>query len=408
MSSSFSWLDFSEHERRKAIEVIDAFREQDTRDELGTGSIRDAFADLLFPGTSTIQTRARYFLFVPWIYRGLERSRVPADVFAERARQAEVGLIGALRRGGEEDGVIGILAGARLARVPSNVYWLGLARWGIRLFPGSQPQYHRAASKTARLVAGPGLQGDDGDALENVSLRSWHAGLPPAPEGFPSAPTSFHLSPAEAEYLRDRILASAPRSLLALLVGERIDPGGQVPFAWAHPECIDFPARIQEQLAHARQFSEVIYGAALLYNLLLAEADGREELRDRYRADLAAWAMLLSQEEAQLQAWDLSRFWTVATQTGAPIGGRTRLFVSQWVGLALRPGRLGEVADDRAARELVAARERALKGAQARLVNARARELWNGAAGLGRLAYRWPVAQRIVGDILAGLAPGAT
>ncbi len=40
------------------MEVIDLFGEDDTRDELGLGTIRDGFADLLFPGTSTIQTRA--------------------------------------------------------------------------------------------------------------------------------------------------------------------------------------------------------------------------------------------------------------------------------------------------------------------------------------------------------------
>jgi hypothetical protein len=47
------------------VDVISAFREQDTRDELGLGTIRDGFANILFPGTSTIQTRARYFLF--WV-----------------------------------------------------------------------------------------------------------------------------------------------------------------------------------------------------------------------------------------------------------------------------------------------------------------------------------------------------
>jgi len=56
---SLTWLDYSEQERRQAMEVIDLFREEETRDELGLGTIRDAFADLLFPGTSTIQTRAR-------------------------------------------------------------------------------------------------------------------------------------------------------------------------------------------------------------------------------------------------------------------------------------------------------------------------------------------------------------
>jgi hypothetical protein len=47
-------MDFSEHERRTALEVIDAFKEQDTRDELGVGSIRDAFP------TSCFQAQARF------------------------------------------------------------------------------------------------------------------------------------------------------------------------------------------------------------------------------------------------------------------------------------------------------------------------------------------------------------
>lgn len=57
--STFVWLDYSERERRKMLDVVDLFREHDTRDELGIGSVRDAFADMLFPGTSTIiATRA--------------------------------------------------------------------------------------------------------------------------------------------------------------------------------------------------------------------------------------------------------------------------------------------------------------------------------------------------------------
>lgn len=71
MTSSFTWLDYSEQDKRKMLDVISLFSEKTTRDELGIGSVRDAFADLFFPGTSTIQTRARYFLFIPWIYLDL-------------------------------------------------------------------------------------------------------------------------------------------------------------------------------------------------------------------------------------------------------------------------------------------------------------------------------------------------
>src|SRR5688572_32609388 len=94
--SSFAWLDFSESDRQKALDVIDLFREKGTVDELGIGTIRDAIADVLFPGTSTIMTRAKYYLFVPWIYVRHEKKKTPSNEIAQRARADEIALIGAL------------------------------------------------------------------------------------------------------------------------------------------------------------------------------------------------------------------------------------------------------------------------------------------------------------------------
>jgi hypothetical protein len=84
MPSSFTWLDYSEQERRKMLDAIRLFKDQNTVDELGIGTVRDTFADLFFPGTGTVQTRARYFLFVPWMYLSIERRGVSsAEVVSE-------------------------------------------------------------------------------------------------------------------------------------------------------------------------------------------------------------------------------------------------------------------------------------------------------------------------------------
>ena len=91
--SQFVWLDYSERERRKMLAVINLLGEHDTRDELGIGSVRDAIADALFPGTSTIMTRARYFFLIPWIYQRLEKKRVNSAAIAGEARRAEIKLI---------------------------------------------------------------------------------------------------------------------------------------------------------------------------------------------------------------------------------------------------------------------------------------------------------------------------
>ncbi|WP_339613530.1 DUF6361 family protein [uncultured Rubinisphaera sp.] len=42
MASTFTWLDSSEGERRQAMEVIGQFRDEDPRDELGIGTVRDS------------------------------------------------------------------------------------------------------------------------------------------------------------------------------------------------------------------------------------------------------------------------------------------------------------------------------------------------------------------------------
>lgn len=78
------WIDFSKEDRQKALDVINLLSEQGAVDELGIGIIRDAFANYFFPGTSTIQTRAKYFLIVPYVLReavdGRYEERILRDI----------------------------------------------------------------------------------------------------------------------------------------------------------------------------------------------------------------------------------------------------------------------------------------------------------------------------------------
>ena len=141
MNSAIGWIDFDESERDRAQRLMDLFREQDSRDELGLGAIRDSIADHLFPGTSTIQTRLRYMLFIPWVLRSLP-SNLGVREMAAKARQKEIELVRALIAGAPKDvGIIGRDAGDKLKRLPSSVYWSGLESWGIRCFPGSIEAY---------------------------------------------------------------------------------------------------------------------------------------------------------------------------------------------------------------------------------------------------------------------------
>ena len=391
MTSSFTWLDHSDTERRKVLDAIDRFKETDTRDELGIARIRDGFSDLFFPGTSVLMTRARYFLFVPWIYQELERRRVTEGIEA-KVRRSEVQLIETL---GNHEGVIGRLAKGTLKRMPSNIYWLGIGAWGVRRFEGTQTDLHQVLDH--HRGGQPSMRDDEGESLEKAR-RVWHAALPAAPKGFPKE-AALELTRGEAEYLAERIRLQEPDSMLATVL--RLGELSDVPFAWMHPRLADFPKALQTSLAHGQCFAETMHGAALLYNLMLAEASDQGELVSHFKTELDHWSTELQSRGAELAAWRLDEFWALAREI-ANVAPATRSFVNRWLELELWKD-ASKVTGHQAARSLLGLREQQLKRGRARLTNRRALELWGGASGSGRLQYRWFTAKRLLRDIFDGL-----
>jgi hypothetical protein len=407
MASSFTWLDYSEKERQKMLDILSALKEHETRDELGIGVIRDAFADMFFPGTSTIQTRARYFLFVPWMYKGMEEKKVLSSKIERRARDEEVRLIYALLDSDDTNGVIGKDAKKNLQRLPSSIYWQGLEAWGIRLSPYSISDYHRTLDAFYRF--GKDSSHSYEEEIDGCQRRrNWHPGLPPAPDDFPGK-ASFSLTFEEACYLKERVLTRWPNTMLAYLLDSDI-PSESVRFPWEHPICSDLPESLREKIHHARNFSEVINGASLLYNLMLAEkADilGLQVYDDKvsyYEYELEKWADYLQSRMDELDRWDYKRrFWEIVSHQGARPTGRTQQFIKEWLQMALSPILARKIAENESARKLIHEREKQLKGNLARLDNPEALARWSGDAGTGRLRYRWRPAEKIISDIFLGL-----
>lgn len=383
--TSLAWLDFSESDRQKALDVIDLFREKGTVDELGLGTVRDAIADLLFPGTSTIMTRARYYLFIPWIYRRHEAKKTPSNEIANSARKDEIALIEALAKTGDTRGVIGIEARANLKRMPSTIYWQGLGQLGIRRYPGALEGYHRALDAFYKN-GGSIVRGDDGHAVVGGRLGNWDPALPSAPVGFPSSAT-LRLEKAEAEYLRERIIQSAPASLFAFLADRSVD-AAKITFPWEHPLLLQMTATNRSELEHARNFSETMHGAALLYNLMLAEKKQDQARVQGYTDQFAEWAEALLARMAELEAWSQSGFWALVRATGARIGSATPAFIDAWLEQAISKNP-GALSSQKSVRQLITQRERTLKGSLARLDNIRALDLWGGASSSNQLDYRW-------------------
>lgn len=403
MLPTLSWLDFSSWDRERALDIMAQLREKDTRDELGIGTVRDAFADRLFPGTSTLQTRARYFLFVPWTYRKLESRHTHSAAFADKARKEELALCRALLESGEVQGVIGRVADRELQRLPSSIYWRGLGSWGLRVHARGQTEHHRALDRWYRSLAASAriLKGDE---AEQRFDSNWDPMLPEPPTDFPDG-VDFSLTGEEAQYLFDKISSRHPDTLLQrMLLQSHTVSDERYPWEWTGLKAV--PAQVRQLVGHASCFARVMAGAVALYNLMLADLRTDRFDVDAYRQNMDEWALDLSGSGADLGAWDLRAFQALLDDFGVTKGKLTRTFIEQWIQIVLTRDP-ASLADDKEVRALIGRRELHLKGGLARLRGGRALELWGGSSGLGMLNYRWHKVRQIVADIRHGMDNGA-
>ena len=58
------WIDYSRQERDTIRELLKILGEPSSVDELGVGIVRDSISDLLYPGTSVLHTRAKYYILI--------------------------------------------------------------------------------------------------------------------------------------------------------------------------------------------------------------------------------------------------------------------------------------------------------------------------------------------------------
>lgn len=398
--SSIAWLDTSPDEQRRVREILALFTQPESRDELGIATVRDALSNALFPGTSVLQTRARYYLFVPWCFmKAAEKSSDNAAVRA-LAEDYERTLAETLKAsyGGSEGGVIGARAGRRLKTLPSSMFWGGLTQFGIL----------RRDIGPDGLMSHPATS-DDAEELVRRHATDWHPTIPPVPKGFPrQVDGGFGLTIEEAAWLRERILDGAANSLLALLLQApgSVDEDSKTP--WQDRKVLAV-ARDLPTLDHARRFSFVMQGASRLYNVLTAEAyiaagfTRAATSTGPYDDAYTAWLAHLDEDRDTVHSWDENTFWSLARDINPRISAGSETFVRTWV-TEIREGR-AEMAlqPGSTSRRLIANRERSIKGHQSRLGNSKLLGMWNGSSMTGSLSYRWPQVRQLLTDIDAGL-----
>ena len=406
--SSIGWIDFSSTDRKRVHEVLALMKEPGTLDELGFGQLRDAYADTLFPGFSTIQTRARYFLAVPKIMRDwadwpdAKRRRQPLDEYLKIAENEFARMLKTNHdaAGLPPDGVIGhtVVEQGGVARRPSSTYWNGLRVFEIVRTQSSLAEfcrYWRRAGEVQQVVSSDEGSDDTGERYEAIVRR------PPGAQGDWPAGLTLKLDVAEARFLRERFTTAQDlddtvcAQLLSNNLAGRALSGGHTSFAafsaWAARQlALSQPCR--DNIAAAQRFSLAVEGAHIVFNRLIAEGIDDGDLRARCNERYADWRATTKLAGIFHPGADLE-WLRVADASGARVKQRTIEFLEQWNTLnqAHAPKQSGLDA-------LVRTQAVGNKPERSLLIKLpRERADWY---GMGALDYRWQTVRRMLEDIV--------
>lgn len=413
--ASVGWIDFSSEHRDKVRTVIDLLKKQGVVDELGIGVIRDSFADRLFPGVSTIQTRSKYFILTALLIQDYlhqpepKKEKQSLEEFLNYwEKWCRIKLAGRYGSQGEGLGIIGISFGERsdrdIQRPPSSVYWNGLRTFGIVRTRLSLAEFGRAVggrrSLKSVLERTDSLKGDDHDAEFSSGPRV----RVPAVDDQYWNDLSITLTATEAEFLRQHITANVPDSLVGqiLLDGQASSQLLKLQRKATFSDFVELPfvrhlknAELRQALQHASDFWTILEGAHIRYNSLLQDRFGTPEGKQECEEYWEQWRERIG--DFAWESWDSSYVWRLVEQHDSKVSAATRSFVDGWVFLARSAGRELDACD-----RLVINQERSNKKSRARLRPGAKDEHVKGWIGLRELDYRFPQVRALVEDIQRG------
>lgn len=379
------WIDFSKTDRDNVLSVLDLLG-KGTLDELGIASVRDAYSNLFFPGTSTIQTRARYFFIVPYIFKYLykkyENKSVDYQTVYDDFKKAEMLCAKKLldEKNKDQKGIIGkrslLNDGKWVQRAPSSIYWSGLKRYGIITSDKSIDDIIEDISSKSNNDNLKGL-GNKKDKHESFIENDISFSVNVIYDEHWKNDMNIGLTPEEGQTLKEHIVSSCDDTLFAYLLQEVPNEDLKKVVACEKfsdlKEAIDIPEKFLNDYDNAVAFSEFMFILILIYNVLVLNIPNDKARNYLYASNLRECSNI-----------------DIDSLRGLEDAG-LRTFLS-------KSKEFMEKDDIEGLKELIISREQDLKGSRAKSSQESTFEPddWFG----GVLDYRFSNAKNIIGDIL--------
>ena len=282
------WLDYSITDQNKALAVLDKLHEKNAVDELGIASIRDGYADYFFPGTSTIQTHAKYFLIVPYILKDLEnynQKKYPLEVLLRRYEKQCAEIL--VKNSNNATGIIGsdsLNNNEWIKRLPSSIYWAGLKQYGIFLEKNySIHNYLMEVDKERklRLQRKENHYAKDDESKDDYITNTLNMRFIDMPLykriGQWREDISINLTRDEALFLKEKIIKNNEGTMLATVLKDNLIEFCNFKSFYDIETIIDrFPKDVQSNYYDALKFSKFMHFIYAVYNEIISNGNNLE------------------------------------------------------------------------------------------------------------------------------------
>lgn len=299
------WVDYSRQERETIKELLKVLGESSSLDELGVGIVRDSISDLLYPGTSVLHTRAKYYILIPELFKKAMNSGLTTGSEVRRLIDSDQDAIArVLRRAIDEEtgtkaaGIIGGRSDRAVKMKPTRIYWNALRTTGILC--NSALSYDDACSAVAgynkrkqNIEFKKETDDDGGDAADALSssFTLFNAPCRQTIDQYMQSPT-LYLSKDEALYLNDQFLRVPIMKNTLMEYCLKTNTSFLEVSLNDINEMTNMSEELRNRLELAKEFANFIYGAYTVYNLLFWENGGEyatEEAKKNIESRYAEW-----------------------------------------------------------------------------------------------------------------------
>ena len=278
------FVNLNTEEKKRVAKMMQLLQESEAIEELGIGRVRDHFSNTLFPGTSTLQHHAKYFVVMPSLYYHTAFKSRKFQNLAEVSRyikEAEVQITRQMAKWDNnqinttETGITGINTlkdalndyNKYVKYDPAYIYGSGLARYGIIPDTGVERlilelnKKHFADPHNKGALKNEDTTEDAGDLTGDKQVIKTCG---ESYDFFNGKTMTLALTEKEASFMKDRIHSSCDGTMLAYLIDSKYDI----------PERIGYFA-IEELLSELDPDVVDVYKKSVLFSKLMHLIDWR-------------------------------------------------------------------------------------------------------------------------------------